>query len=341
MSSYLFTDAKDEQPNLRLAIVGPEGSGKTWTALAIATNLGDRVGLIDTENGSAAKYRRDFPFKHLKLSTFAPLTYVQAIEAAATQGFDVLIIDSLSHAWSGKDGALEQVDRRAAGNKFSAWREVTPMHNALVDAIVGAPMHVIATMRAKTEYAVEQDGGKTKVVKLGLAPVQRDGISYEFDVIGDIDQNHNLRITKTRCRELDNEVIPKPGAELAETLKRWLGSGDPAPPGADPDVLERIRDLEEKLAAAGAVSLQQFSQGLRRYNVKAVADLSAADATDLLARLEAKLAQVTEPPADPDPEPAPEPAAEPSPYQIPEAVIAERQAQLDEQNKARPAGSRK
>ena len=228
MTNLAFSKATKKQSRLRMALIGPSGSGKTYTALSVASALGERVALIDSERGSASKYAGDpFDFDTLDLQTFEPLTYVAAIEAAAAAGYDVLVIDSLSHAWSGKGGALEQVDMRAGGNKFNAWREVTPMHNSLVEAILTAPMHVIATMRAKTEYAVEQDGGKTKVVKLGLAPVQRDGMEYEFDVVGDIDQKHVLRISKTRCAALDDAVIPNPGAGVAETLKTWLGDGEP------------------------------------------------------------------------------------------------------------------
>lgn len=224
--THAFKKATKTQARLRLALIGPSGSGKTYSALAIATELGKKVALIDTERGSASKYAGDpFDFDTLDLESFEPANYVDAIQSAEEAGYDVLVIDSLSHAWVGKGGALEQVDNRATANKFAAWREVTPMHNALVDAILGARLHVVATMRSKTEYALEQDGGKTKVVKLGLAPVQRDGMEYEFDVIGDIDQRHVLRVTKTRCAALDDAVIPKPGAEIAKTLREWLSDG--------------------------------------------------------------------------------------------------------------------
>ena len=123
-----FQKATKRQAKLRMALIGPSGSGKTFTALTLATALGKRVGVIDTEHGSASKYADRFAFDCLNLTSFSPGTYVEAIAAAAAAGFDVLIIDSLSHAWSGKDGALEQVDKKAAasrsGNSFTAWRDV-------------------------------------------------------------------------------------------------------------------------------------------------------------------------------------------------------------------------
>ena len=157
-----FTKATRQHARLRMALIGPSGSGKTYTALTIATGLGQRIAVVDTERGSASKYAGDlFNFDVLELEQFSPRQYVQAIQAAAQAGYEVLVVDSLSHAWIGKGGALEMVDhvtaRMKSSNSFAAWREVTPEHNALVDAILHSPCHVIATMRAKTEYLVEKD----------------------------------------------------------------------------------------------------------------------------------------------------------------------------------------
>lgn len=220
-----------------MALDGPAGSGKTYTALAIAKHLGDRVALIDTEHASASKYADTFTFDTLALQSFHPQQYIDAIHAAEQAGYDVLIIDSLSHAWAGKDGALELVDRAAKksgnGNKYVAWGDVTPLQNQLIDTILAARLHVIATLRTKTEYALEPDArGKQVPRKIGLAPVQRDGVEYEFDIVGDLDADHNLTISKTRCAALDGVMLNKPGENLAQTVKAWLTDGAPvtAPP---------------------------------------------------------------------------------------------------------------
>src|SRR5690606_5228856 len=135
---------------------------------------GGRIAVIDTENNSAALYADECEFDVLNLDTFSPEVYVEAIKAAEAAGYDVLVIDSLSHAWMGKDGALELVDKAAKryqGNSFAAWRDVTPLHNQLVDTILQARLHVIATFRAKTEWVLETDPktGKTQPRKVGLA----------------------------------------------------------------------------------------------------------------------------------------------------------------------------
>jgi DNA replication protein DnaC len=203
-----------------MALCGSSGSGKTYTALNHAKELGRKVCLIDTEYGSASKYADKFDFYTIQLETFAPETYSEAIRFVESKGYDVLIIDSISHAWMGKDGALEQVDKAAkrsqSNNSYVAWREVTPKHNDFVAAMLACKMHLIVTMRSKTEYVMEQnDKGKTVPKKVGLAPIQRDGIEYEFDIVGDMDLDHNLIITKTRCSELSGELINKPGHDLA------------------------------------------------------------------------------------------------------------------------------
>lgn len=244
-----FKKATKTQARLRLALIGPSGSGKTYSALAIAKHLGDRVAVIDTERGSASKYADLFSFDALELDTFAPTTYVEAIHAAEAAGYDVLIIDSLSHAWMGKEGALEQVDRAAkrsqSNNSYTAWRDVTPMHNALIDAILQSACHIIVTMRAKTEYVLEEnERGKKVPRKVGMAPVQRDGMEYEFDVVGDMNQENDLIISKTRCPALTGQVINKPGEQIAKTLKVWLSDGAPAPvPAPRPAGIDILKSM--------------------------------------------------------------------------------------------------
>lgn len=250
-----FQPATKRQARLRLALIGPAGSGKTYTALKVARRLGGRVALIDTERGSASKYADAFKFDTLQLTTFSPETYVEAIHAAEQAGYDVLIIDSLSHAWVGKGGALEMADQAARGsgeNRFTAWRHVTPKHTALVDAMTGTTMHVIATMRSKMEYAIDKDErGKSVPRKVGMGPIQREGMEYEFDVVGDLDQENTLIITKTRCLTLAGATISKPGDELADTLKAWLTDG--APTYDREGRLAHLRELRQQIKDLGGV----------------------------------------------------------------------------------------
>lgn len=235
MSQFTIKKAVKSQAKLRLALIGVSGSGKTYSALSIAKGLGDSILVIDTEHGSASKYAGDVAdFDTLELDNFNPQNYIEAIHAGEQEGYDVIIIDSLSHAWSGRGGALEMVDnaaKRSQGNSFGAWRDVTPLHNDLIDAMLRCRAHLIATMRAKQEYIVETNSkGRQAPRKVGMGAVQRDGMEYEFDVVGDLDGEHNLMITKSRCPGLDGQVLNKPGDKFAATLKSWLSDGVvPAP----------------------------------------------------------------------------------------------------------------
>jgi len=264
---FAFRKATKANAKLRLAFIGPAGSGKSYSSLAVARALvgpQGRIAAIDTERGSLSKYANDFQFDVLELEQHSPADYQRAIKAAEDAGYDVLVIDSLSHAWAGKGGALEMVDNFArksqSGNSFGAWRNVTPAHNALVDSIIGAKLHVIATMRAKTEWVVERDErtGKQTPRKIGLAPVQRDGMEYEFDVVGDIDQQHSFAISKSRCSALADAVIEKPGRQMAETLRAWLAGPEAAPktPAAPPAAMKQAQPdapaKQEPSAAAPA-----------------------------------------------------------------------------------------
>jgi DNA polymerase III delta prime subunit len=228
----MFKKAVKHEAKLRLAIAGPSGSGKTYTALSVATTLGDKVAVVDTEHGSASKYADLFNFDVLNLEApFHPARFVEAIQAADGAGYDVVILDSVSHAWNGTGGVLEiveQASKRFKGNSYAGWQEGTPAHNQLINAIVGAGVHVIATMRSKQEYVLVERNGKTAPQKMGMAPVQRDGFEYEFDVFLDMDIENNAIVSKTRCVELAGKVLSKPGSDLAEILRHWL-SGEEAP----------------------------------------------------------------------------------------------------------------
>jgi len=248
----MFEKATKKQSRLRLALVGPSGSGKTYSALAIASGLGSRIAVVDTERGSASKYAGIFKsFDTLQLETFHPQRYVDAIHEAEKAGYEILIIDSLSHAWIGREGALDLVDaaarRSKTGNSFNAWRDVTPLQNALIDAILGAKLHVIATMRSKQEYVLEKDDRTGKMVprKVGLAPVQREGVEFEFDVVGEMSPDNVLTITKSRCPELSGTAVREPGAEFAAVLARWLSDGPPGVPVAGNGTAQILPPLEQ------------------------------------------------------------------------------------------------
>jgi hypothetical protein len=255
-----FEEATKEAAKARIALTGPAGSGKTYTALMLAFGLGEKVAVIDTERGSASKYvgRNGWRFQTIKPTSFAPLSLVDHLGKAAGRGFDVVVIDSLSHYWAGADGMLEQVDKRSGANKFaSGWKVVGPEEKKMVDAILAFPGHVIATLRVKTEYVLEtNDRGKQEPRRVGLKPIQRDGIEHEFDLVGDLDLSNTLTVSKSRIEGVDiGAAYTKPGVELAVKVAEFLADGAQVPPvmeyrerAMELDSVDDLRKLFEEVA---------------------------------------------------------------------------------------------
>lgn len=269
----MFQRATRKQLHLRIALCGPAGSGKSFSALRIGASLlepGQRMGVIDTEHGSAELYADEpnpdgghFEFDCARLDLmpgkFSPENYLRAIRSAADGGYGVLVVDSLSHAWAGPGGVLDYVDevkrRSKSGDGFGAWRQGTEAQNRLVDALLSFPGHLVCTMRTKVEYVTEKGpSGKSVIRKIGLAPVQRDGVEYEFTVVGDIDtEDHRLVVTKSRCSALADRSFVRPGRDVGDVLKAWLAGGAPmeAPaPAPEPEGLSWVL-LESALVEAG------------------------------------------------------------------------------------------
>ena len=225
-----FRKAEKRKAKLRLGITGTAGSGKTYGALLVAKGLGGKTVLLDTENGSGDLYAGMFDYDVGAIQ--APYTvekYIEGIKQAESLGYDIIIIDSLSHAWAGEGGLLETVDNIASasrsGNSYTAWRQVTPMHNKLIEAMLSSTCHIIATMRSKTEYTlVENDKGRKEPRKIGLAPVQREGMDYEFGVVFDLAVNHMATVSKDRTSLFDGQVFALSEA-TGRTLREWLESG--------------------------------------------------------------------------------------------------------------------
>ena len=257
-----FTKATKRQAKARIAIAGPAGAGKTYTALSLAAGLGERVAVIDTEHGSASKYAGDpYTFDVLELTDFHPRSYIEAIRAAEQAGYDVLVIDSGSHEWSGSGGCLELVDaaaKRLKGNSYVAWGEVTPLHNGFIEAMHQARLHLIVTFRSKMDYIQTETNGRKEIRKVGMAPITREGAEYEMDIVLEMDLNHDAVVTKTRCSALADKVFHRPGADLAEKVKAWLSDGAPAaepaaapetPQAMDPKLAADCQDLREEIRA--------------------------------------------------------------------------------------------
>lgn len=297
-----FTKAVRQRVKARIGICGPAGSGKTMSALRLAFGIvgpDGKIAVLDTENESASLYAHlgDYDTDVIK-PPFTVDKYINGIREAERTGYDLLIIDSLSHAWAGTGGILEYVDAKAdaaKGNKFAGWREATPKHNSLVDAMLQSPMHIIATMRSKTEYIlVEDEKGKKVPKKVGMAPVQREGMDYEFTLVFDVDQERHMATASKDRTELFDDFFGKLTEEHGKTIRQWLDSGKtgqmstslPEQQPAEPTYIneDQLQELESRIKGAGA-DMEKF---LAYMGIKRLQDLPAERLADAIQALNEK-----------------------------------------------------
>ena len=223
-----FKPATRKKLKARIALCGPPKSGKTLTALKLARHFarGGRIGVIDSEHESASLYCDQVPFDSDDIRDYSVENYISKIDDAAREGFPVLIIDSLSHAW---EDLLDFVNTKTSGSKSQnsfteGWKHGTPLQNKLIEAILSFPGHVIVTLRTKMAYEIEERNGMKVPVRVGTKPIQRSGIEYEFTIIGDMREG-TMTVTGTRCSAIAGGVYYHPGEELAGIILDWLENG--------------------------------------------------------------------------------------------------------------------
>lgn len=247
MAEFEIKRAERKQARLRLAFQGPSGSGKTATALLVAKGILDglveageiphsmdpRIGVIDTERQSAELYSHLVPFATIQLGPpYTTDRFAGALKTFEAAGFLIIIIDSLSHEWAGAGGILSKADQ------FGDWKDVTPVHDEFVDAMLRSPAHLMVTMRSKTAWVIEQKENRrgcmvSSPTRIGLAPVQRPGIEFEFTTLLALDTDMNkVTVLKDRTEMFGqiNSVIPRLTPGDGQKLVKWLMSGAPLRP---------------------------------------------------------------------------------------------------------------
>lgn len=223
--------AQRRQAKIKMALQGSSGSGKTMGALLLAYGLcndWNKVAVIDTENYSASLYAHLGKFSVINIGApFSPEKYIEALRLCEEGGFQVIIIDSISHEWEGVGGILE-THSSMQGNSFTNWGKLTPRHNGFVQAILQSPCHVIGTIRSKQDYVITEKDGKHVPEKVGLKGVTRDGMDYEFTIVLDVDIKHNAVASKDRTGMFMDKPSFKITSEVGKKILEWCNDGLPA-----------------------------------------------------------------------------------------------------------------
>lgn len=234
--AFQIKKATREKIYVKLALMAPSGGGKSFSALRLATGMAEQIKketgkdakilMGNTEGARGRYYANEFVYDIVDITApHNPEKYVEFIEFAESEGYDILILDSTSQEWEGKGGCLEL--QQQAGGTYQSWNKVTPRHDKFINAIADSKMHVIATMRGKDQYEMEKDGNKTTVKKLGVGAKQRDGFEYEFTATFLIDQKTNMaEVQKDNTHLFEHEGAVLLSEAHGEKLIKWANSGE-------------------------------------------------------------------------------------------------------------------
>lgn len=275
---------------IRLGLSAPSGGGKTYSALLIAYGITEdwnKIAVIDTENMSADLYSHLGTYEVLTLEApYSPERYIEAIHTCENAGMEVIIIDSITHEWDGKGGCLQIQEQ--LGGKYQDWAKVTPRHQAFIDAILQSKCHIITTVRRKQDYEMSKDSnGKTKVEKVGLKEVTREGFEYELTVNLEMDTRHNVSVSKDRTGLFMGKPSFIPSIETGKMIAEWCESGIDTDAAikeaisklANCDTVDELTIFKETLPVFVVNSNEFKLEGMKRYkqisSPKKLADATA------------------------------------------------------------------
>jgi hypothetical protein len=225
-----FKEASRKDIRMKMCVAGPSGGGKTWSSLEIAKGIlgGDlsNCGVLQTESGRAQCYLDKGNFKILEMTPpFSPDKFIEGISAAEKAGLKVLIIDSISDEWSGIGGSLDmhQDASEVTKNSFTAWKKITPKHEAVFNKILSSPIHIICTVKKKTDYVMEPGAnGKVQPKRVGVKDIQREGTEYRWMLQFDLDQETNLAtVAKDNTSLFQGKPAFKITAETGKLIRDW------------------------------------------------------------------------------------------------------------------------
>lgn len=251
--------AKRQRRPLKISMEGLSGQGKTYTALRLAfdmkrNGIGKKIVVLDSENESAGLYAGvtedgevwDYDTVDLPRDKRTPEGYTEAYEWAVSQGYDIIIVDSLSHAWHGALAVVDQFAKTHKGDKFGGWANVTPQQQHMLQVLTDPRAHCISTMRVKSDFQDQEINGKTRKVKVGLKADQRENTEYEYDLVLKFEANNEVFVEKVRgCSAMNGKTARLPGPKFWKPLFDWWLSADPVAPVLSPEEQHR-----QKLAAA-------------------------------------------------------------------------------------------
>lgn len=280
-----FVRAQKQAVKARIIFTGTAGGGTFEAALNVALGLTQgKIAVLDTEHGMTNLHSGLGAFDVLDLT--GPYTtdkFIAAVEAAEKEGYDVLIINTLSQAWAGEGGILEQVGKLTAakGSKNGVWDTVQPLHDEMMNRIRRSSLHILVILQCKTEYLVPDQPGGVAPKKIGLTPVQKDGMDYGFHAGFYIEENSRVGTCSADHTGLFGgafaEIMTKDhGAKLRAWADNSVVAKDAPKPSAKP---------EAPTSSGGATAM--FINADQVANLKDLMKVTGADTAKFLAHFKA------------------------------------------------------
>jgi len=274
-----FQKASRSQVYLKLAITGVTGSGKTLSAILLALGLvdpGKRIAVEDTENDSASLYAdlteaqcRSMKIPEAEIASVMEASrlfdvmpiappyqaehFASGIDAAVAAGYGAVIVDSASHFWKGILAYKDQIDSHGKGNSYTNWKQADQKFDPVIERVLQSKIHVIFCMRSKQDYAQTEENGRKVVKKLGLAPIMRENLEYEFTTVFDIGLDHSAVASKDRSGMFPVDRIFKISKATGLEFRDWLNTATPKP---EPEPAKQLTDDERK--AGNIAKLRKF-----------------------------------------------------------------------------------
>jgi hypothetical protein len=225
ISIMQLQQAERKKAFIKMALQSCAGGGKTYSALLLAHGLCNnwqKIAVIDAENNSASLYAHLGPYNVLNLEPpFSPERYIEAIQVCLKADIEVIIIDGISPEW---DYIIEE-HSKLTGNSFTNWGKFTPRHNAFIQQMLQSKAHIIATIRTKQDYVLNEKNGKMIPEKVGLKGVMRDSTDYEFTLVFDLDVKHCATASKDRTSLFMDLPAFQISQETGKILSVWCNQG--------------------------------------------------------------------------------------------------------------------
>lgn len=222
-----FRKAVREAVKLKIILGGPSGTGKTWSALQLAAGIGGKTVLLDTEGGSGELYADSFEYDYASITPpYSPENFIHHIDAAVAAGYDTIIIDSLTHEWSGTGGVIDIADN-APQTVYGGWHIATPRHHKFIEMLLHKQINIIATCRMKPGYEIVKNrkGKDTPQKTQQLVFVQKEGIEYEFTLGFQLLGDGMATPLKDRTSLFQGLPTIQLNQSVGEKLAQWATSG--------------------------------------------------------------------------------------------------------------------